>query len=325
MRRFVILAIVGGLLWNLPRTAPAQAPAAKAAQNVEFVPDVEYGKAGERSLKLDVIRPTQPAGKSLPIVVWIHGGGWQGGDKSSGRGRLAALVGSGNYVGFSIGYRLSGEAIWPAQAHDCKAALRWIRANAEKYGANPDKIGLWGSSAGGHLVSLLGTSSDVKELDGANGSPGVSMKVTCVVDFCGPADFTNFRHPAVEKLFGATYDRASEQARLASPVAHVTADDPPFLVVHGTADGTVPFAQGESFHQALKKAGVNSTLLVLEKGSHNIGGNEVLARVRNFFERHLRGQEVEVLATPIVVDPAEETPKKENPKKENAKEAAAAR
>ena len=101
-----------------------------ANPNIDFDLDVEYGKAGERPLKLDILRPKNPSGKPLPIVVWIHGGGWQGGDKASGRGVLAGLVASGNYVGFSVGYRLSGEAIWPAQAHDCKAALRWIRANA---------------------------------------------------------------------------------------------------------------------------------------------------------------------------------------------------
>jgi acetyl esterase/lipase len=316
----LLLSTVGA--WAQEKAQEKGAPP-KAAANIDVEPDVEYGKAGERSLKLDVIKAKSPNGAKLPIVVWIHGGGWQGGDKASGRGLLAGLVGSGNYVGFSVGYRLTGEAIWPAQAHDCKAALRWIRANAEKYGGDPDKIGLWGSSAGGHLVSLLGTSSDVKELDGANGTPGVSMKVTCVVDYCGPSDFSNFRHPAVEKLFGGTYDKVPEAAKLASPVTHVTADDPPFLVVHGTADATVPFSQGESFHNALKKAGVNSTLLVLTDGGHGIGGPEVTGRVRTFLEHHLRGQAEVVSAAPIKVDPAKTPPKKNDAPKSEAPKAEA--
>ncbi|HUE72846.1 MAG TPA: alpha/beta hydrolase, partial [Pirellulaceae bacterium] len=260
--------------------------------------DVEYGKAGEMPLKLDVIKPKAAADESKrrPCIVWIHGGGWQGGNKNSGLGRIGAWVAEGDYVGISVGYRLSGVATWPAQIHDCKAAIRWIRANADKLGIDPEKIGVWGSSAGGHLVSLLGTSGDVKELEGNNGTPGVSSRVACVVDYCGPSDFLRFARSGasaantngpVSKLLGGPVSEKQEAAKEASPVTYVTKDDPPFLVVHGTADRTVPFAQGETFYEKLKAAGVDATFVKLDGGGHGIGGPEITARAKNFFDKHL--------------------------------------
>ncbi len=271
-------------------------------ENVNVERDVQYGAAGDRALLLDVYRPAKPSGKRLPAVVFIHGGGWQGGNKSSGS-VVAPFAASGNYVGFSIGYRLSGEAIWPAQIHDCKAAIRWIRANAEKYGVDPDRIGVWGSSAGGHLVSLLGTSGDVAELEGNNGSAGVSSRVTCVVDYCGPADFPTFDHPAATRLFGGSREGKEAELKIASPLTHVSKDDPPFLVVHGTKDTTVPISQAEKFAAALDKAGVDVTLIRIQNGGHSIRGPEISERVSQFFEKHLRNQNVQVSSEPIVMPP----------------------
>ena len=273
--------------------------------------DVEYGKAGEVPLLLDVIKPKGVAEGKRPVIVWIHGGGWQNGNKNSGLGRLGAWVAQGDYVGISVGYRLSGVATWPAQIHDCKAAIRWVRANAERLGIDPDKIGVWGSSAGGHLVALLGTSSDVKELEGDNGSPGVSSRVTCVVDYCGPSDFLRFARSGasaanangpVSKLLGGPVSEREALAREASPATYVTQDDPPFLVVHGSDDRTVPFAQGETFYKKLKAAGVDATFVKMEGGGHGIGGPEVTARAKAFFDKHLLGKEVEVSAEAIDVE-----------------------
>src|SRR5687767_10427453 len=175
----------------------AQQPEAKKAkagrlENVNAQPDIEYAKAGEVSLKLDVYTPKAESQQARPCVVWIHGGGWQGGNKMGGAGRVGPLAATGDYVGASVGYRLTDVASFPAQIHDCKAAIRYLRANASKYGIDPNKIGAWGSSAGGHLVSLLGTSADIKEVEGELGTTGVSSRVSCVVDFCGPADFLAF-------------------------------------------------------------------------------------------------------------------------------------
>lgn len=300
---------------------PKQPPAARGPrlpENVTLQRDVEYGKAGDRPLKLDIIRPKRPADSPLPVIVFIHGGAWRAGNKSGGVARLLPFAASGNYFCASVGYRLSGEATWPAQIHDCKAAIRWLKANAKKYNINPEKIGVWGSSAGGHLVNMLGTSGDVKGLEGDCGSPDQSSRVACVVPFCGPSDFMAIGRlkggaapAAVTQLLGGPIDEKKEAAIAASPVTHVSKDDPPFLIVHGTADRTVPFAQAETLHAALKKAGVDSTLVKIEGGGHGIGGPEVMKRVRAFFEKHLRGRDVEVSDEPIPARQRPAEPKKQ--------------
>ncbi len=297
MMRFVL----GFVLVYSGTIVQTEAAQPRPAQKVDVTRDVEYGRAGERSLKLDIYQPNERAAERLPVIVWIHGGGWRGGNKSSG-GRLTGFVGTGNFVGVSVGYRLSGEAIWPAQIHDCKAAIRWVRANAADYGIDPDRIGVWGSSAGGHLVSLLGTSGDIKELEGECGTPDVSSRVACVVDFCGPTDMVIFKHSAADLLFGSKpADERQAEAKAASPAAHVSKDDPPILIVHGTKDGTVPIEQAELFHEKLKKNEVDVTFVRIEGGGHGIGGPEVMKCVTSFFDKHLRGQDVEVSAEPIKV------------------------
>jgi acetyl esterase/lipase len=213
------------------------------------------------------------------------------------------LVAAGDYVGFSVEYRLSNVATWPAQIHDCKAAIRWIRANADKYGVDPERIGVWGSSAGGHLVSMLGTSGGVKELEGENGSPDASSQVACVVDYCGPSDFLAFaeKNPrvdhaasAISKLLGGSISELKNLAKQASPITHASSDDPPFLVVHGTKDDVVPIDQAERFYAALKKADVDATIVRIDGGGHGIRGAEVSRRVRAFLDKHLRNKDVEV-------------------------------
>jgi acetyl esterase/lipase len=292
--------------------ALAQRPGQKAAdlrEKINIETDIEYAKAGDISLQLDVLKPKAGSDKPRPCLVWIHGGGWQNGNKSSGLGRLSGYVASGEFVGVSVGYRLTDKGSWPAQIHDCKAAIRWIHANREKLGIDPNKIGVWGSSAGGHLVSHLGTSGDVKEVEGDLGTPslaegGVSSRVACVVDFCGPSDFPNFvltsgaQSPVTKLLGGLPKDKA-DIAKEASPITFVTKDDPPFLIVHGTDDRTVPFDQAVRFHEAQKKAGIDTTFVKIEGGGHGFGGPEVEARVRAFLAKHLLGKDVDVSAEPI--------------------------
>jgi len=279
---------------------PGPGPLGQLAEKVTIERDVEYGRAGQRVLKLDLVRPKQTPDKPLPVIVFVHGGAWAAGDKAGGVGRVAPLVAEGNYLGVSVGYRLSGEAIWPAQIHDCKAAIRWLRANSAKYNLDPEKIGVWGSSAGGHLVSLLGTSGDVKELEGENGSAGQSSRVSCVVDFCGPSDFTAITSgnaPSavgpVARLLGGPVSEKAAEAKAASPVTYVSGDDPPFLIVHGTEDHTVPLRQAEILREALTKAGVSATFMKIEGGGHGIGGPEVMQRVTEFLDKHLRAQDAQ--------------------------------
>ena len=289
----------------------AQRPA-NLRDKIDVQTDIEYAKAGEISLQLDFYKPKDADGDPRPLIVWIHGGGWQGGNKASGLGRLASLVASGDYVGASVAYRLTDKGTWPAQIHDCKAAIRYLRANADKLGIAPDKIGVWGSSAGGHLVSMLGTSGDVKEVEGDLGPTGVSSRVSCVVDYCGPSDFVLFGLNAprmnepgqpVYKLFGGPTREKAELAKQASPVTYVTKDDPPFLIVHGTDDRTVSIKQAERLHAAQKEAGLDTTFITIEGGGHGIGGAEIESRVRVFFDKHLLGKEVTVSAEPINVTP----------------------
>ena len=275
---------------------------------IEIQRDLPYAGTENPRQRVDLLLPRKPNGKQpLPVAVWIHGGAWRGGDKRGGLGQLAPLVASGDYAGVSVGYRLTGEAIWPAQIHDCKAALRWIRANAKKYNLDPKRIGVWGSSAGGHLVAMLGTSGDVEDLEGKLGEhTDQSSRVQCVVDYYGPSDMltmgkypSHMKHDAPDspesRLLGGPVQELKEKARAASPTNYVSADDPPFLIVHGDRDMTVPYNQSERLDAALREAGVDSTFITIEGAGHGgFRSRELLGRVRSFFDEHLRGQDVEV-------------------------------
>jgi acetyl esterase/lipase len=296
-----LLAPWGSGLW---------APAATIPENVILERDVEYGKAGDRSLKLDILRPKDVPADPLPVIVFVHGGGWRGGNKAHGIPLLAPFAATGKYFCVSVSYRFSNEAVWPAQIHDCKAAIRWLRASAKRYHIDPDRIGCWGISAGGHLVSLLGATGDVQELEGNCGSAGFSSRVACVVDFCGPTDLLAFAllpdgesPKLIQQLIGGSFAEKREVAKAASPLSYVSKDDAPILIVHGTKDHLVPFAQAETFYAALKKAGVAATLVRIEGGGHGNGGPEAHARVTAFFDKYLRGQQVEVSEQPILLRP----------------------
>jgi acetyl esterase/lipase len=286
-----------------------QGPVPSIPDSVRVELDVPYAATDNPRQRLDLYVPSAAKGeKPLPLVVFIHGGAFRAGDKRTGWPMIARLVTSGEYVGASVGYRLSGEITWPAQIHDCKAAIRWLRANAKTYNIDPDRIGVIGTSAGGHLVAMLGTSGKVAELEGTLGAhPDVSSRVTCVVDEFGPADFLalyggyNMSPDNPEaQLIGGPLGGKPEAARSASPITFVSADDPPFLVIHGTKDPAVNFNQSERFSEALKKAGVDVTFVrVLGAGHGNFRSPEVPQRVRRFFDKHLRGQDVTISDEPI--------------------------
>ena len=164
----------------------------KLPENVKLTADLDYAGDDNPRQKLDLFLPENPeSDRPLPLVVWIHGGAWRSGDKKSGHQRIARFVETGKYAGASIAYRLSGEKIWPAQIHDCKAAIRWLRASAEKHNLDPDRIAVWGSSAGGHLVAMLAVAGNAGELEGKVGKHlDASSAVTCAVDYFGPTEFT---------------------------------------------------------------------------------------------------------------------------------------
>ena len=273
--------------------------------------DLAYAGSDNPRQKLDLYLPRNPAAAKLPLVVFIHGGGWKAGDKASGQGNLMRFVTTGLYAGASVGYRLTSEAQWPAQIHDCKAAIRWLRANAAQHGFDPEKIAVWGTSAGGHLVSMLGTSGGVKELEGALGShTDASSRVSCVVNYFGPENFQTMvaQESTVDRttkdypealLLGGRVQDVPEKAKEASPVTWVSADDPPMLTAHGTKDPLVPFAQAQELDAAMKKAGAKHLLIEMTGAGHGFGSQELDKRVRQFLDLHLRGIEAEISSEPV--------------------------
>ncbi len=283
---------------------------------VEAKLDVPYANTDHPRQKLDLYLPKQRrTEKALPVIVFIHGGGWRGGDKGAGLNHLARYVQSGDYAGVSVSYRLTNEAQWPAQIHDCKAAIRWIKGQAATLGLDANRIAVWGTSAGGHLVSHLGTSGDVKELEGSLGLHlDQNSRVTCVVNYFGPENFLSMvRQPStVDRsgtqnypealLLGGPVPEREQAAREASPVTHVSAGDAAFFTAHGTKDPLVPYAQAEEIHATLQKAGVPSLLQEMTHAGHGFRSAELDKRVAQFLAMHLRGVKSEIDTTPIAAE-----------------------
>lgn len=279
--------------------------------DVEHLKDIDYAGKGNPNQKLDLLLPKEHASKKRPMVVFIHGGGWHSGRKEDGLDVIRAVTATGDYAAATINYRLSQEAKWPAQIHDCKAAIRFLRGKADEYGIDANRIGVVGMSAGGHLVSLLGTGNDDASLEGEVGAfAKISSRVQCVVNFFGPTDFFSdyLPNPTPEKaegrklviqLLGRNEAEASRNAKAASPVAWVTKDDAPFFTAHGTNDTLVPFSQASTIHTALEKAGVESHLVAMQGAGHGFASPELNRRIRQFLDLHLRGVPAEISSEPI--------------------------
>jgi acetyl esterase/lipase len=280
------LATLTGLpaLAQAPKKAPAPTPGVEAKRNLIYVPD------GHERQALDLYVPKSE--RPVPLVVWIHGGAWQGGNKENPP--LMFLTAKG-FALASINYRLSQHAVYPAQIHDCKAAIRYLRANAKAHNLDADRIGVSGASAGGHLAALLGTTAGVNELDGTLGKhAGVSSRVQAVFDLFGPTDLSMFGNLDAKsspgRLVGGALKEKADVVKAANPIAFISKDDPPFLIIHGDKDKTVPINQSEVLHTALQKAGVPSTFIRVPDGGH--GGApflapEMIARIETFFRTHL--------------------------------------
>ncbi len=275
---------------------------ARLPEGVEVERDIEYGKGGGHALLLDLYRPKEASEGKLPCVIFIHGGGWRGGDKM--RAPVVQIVPRG-YVGISINYRLSGEATFPAAVEDCKCAVRWVRENAEEYGIDPDRLGVWGSSAGGHLALMVGLADDKAGLEGKGGHEGVSSRVQAVCSWFGPADLTvghdQFQGGSGQAplaFLGGTLDEKKEAYEQASPVTHATKDDPPVLMIHGDKDNVVPLDQSERMLAAIEKAGAEAKLVIVKGAGHGFkaAGNgaiepskeEIDAVTFDFFDEHLK-------------------------------------
>jgi acetyl esterase/lipase len=262
-------------------------------EGTRILRDLAYVPDGHARQKLDLYLPMQRENNGpLPLIVWVHGGAWLAGSKEN---CPAVRFLRRGYAAASINYRLSQHAIFPAQIEDCKAAIRFIRANAEKYNIDPNRIGVWGASAGGHLVALLGTAGDAKEFDkGPNLE--FSSRVQAVCDFFGPTDLTKMSqfastmdHDAPNspesQLIGGPVQENKEACRRANPITYVTKDDPPFLICHGDKDMLVPHNQSELLYDALKKAGVNVTFHTVKDGGHGFRDAETDRMVQEFFDK----------------------------------------
>ena len=258
--------------------------------------DLAYVPGGHRLQKLDLFLPKD--GKNLPLIINIHGGAFRGGDKAE---RLPFDYLAQGCAIASINYRLSGDALFPAQIEDCKAAVRWLRANASTYGLDPGRFAAWGASAGGHLAAMLGTAGGVKEFE-VGGNLDVSSRVQAVVDYFGPTDFLQMDAHRVPNgmvhdtagspeslLVGGAIQENKDKVAKANPITYITKVAPPFLIVHGDADPLVPHHQSVLLEAALKQAGVPVIFHTVQGGGHGrFNDPEVPRLTREFLARHLR-------------------------------------
>jgi acetyl esterase/lipase len=293
---------------------PGNAANVTIPDGIELIEDLPYAATSDPRQRLDLFLPGEPtAGKPLPVIAYIHGGGWQMGSKVMARHQMIPLVATGRFAAVSIGYRLSWQSTWPAQIHDVKAGIRWVRANADKYGLDPSRICAFGPSAGGHLAAMLGTTNGVGSLEGDLGQHvDQASDVLCAVDFFGPTELRNRDardHPGepstTTKLLGAAPADVPDLAASASPVYHVDGEDVPFLIVHGTRDPLVEYSQSELLAAALREAGVPATFVTVKGGGHGDFAAvfpELNARVAAFLEKHFYDATIEVPADAIAME-----------------------
>ena len=243
----------------------------------KVIKDIEFAKVGGQSLKLDLYLPAKP--KNAALVIWIHGGGWRNGTKEK---CFITWLPEHGYAMASISYRLSNIAKFPAQLHDCKGAVRWLRAHAKQYGFNPDKFYVAGASAGGHLTALMATTSGHEKLEGTTGGNlKQSSAVQGAIDYYGATDFilrsktqpsrANEKGSVVYDLLGGGAHEKIEAAKLASACYHISKDDVPLLIFHGTMDKTVLIDQSQAIDRKYRKAGLSVEFHAIEGASH--GGN----------------------------------------------------
>ena len=263
-------------------------------REVKKTSDLEYGNVHGRPLLLDLYTPKNQTGK-IPVLIWIHGGAWKNGSKKR---CPIAFMATQNVAVVSIDYRLSHEAPFPAPLHDCKGAVRWLRAHAEKYQLDSGHIGIFGVSSGGHLAALLGTTGDAETLEGnVGGNLNFSSKVQAVCALYPATDLNQLVTNAQQRispkndagrLLGGTVESKQDVAALANPIRYVSKNSAPFFLVHGDEDKIVPLQQSRILYGALKDAGVDATLEILRgKGHGAIPNKEVAMGINTFFQKYL--------------------------------------
>jgi acetyl esterase/lipase len=265
---------------------------------VVFEKNIEYSNPDDQHLQLNMARPKDGAGP-FPAVICIHGGGFRAGTRESFNGLCLQLAERG-YVAVTVSYRLAPKYQFPAAVYDVKAAVRWMRANAEKYQIDPDRIGTTGGSAGGHLAQFLGVTSGVSKFEGDGGNAEYSSSVKCVVNFYGPSDFTKSYDASVDAkdvlplFLGGNLEQERHRHIESSPLYWVTPEAAPTLFVHGTKDAYVAHEQAEWIVERMKAADVEATLMTIEDGDHGFRTSspdvkEKIEKARfEFFDKHLK-------------------------------------
>jgi acetyl esterase/lipase len=281
---------VGAAALN-PLTA---APAAADDNAIIVENDVEFSNPDGQHLQVNLARPMGDG--PFPAVLCIHGGGFRAGDRQGYNGLIKTLAQHG-YFAATITYRLAPKYQFPAAVYDCKAAVRWLRANAGKYKVDPQRIGVTGGSAGGHLVHFLGVTSDQKEFEGDGGYSDQSSRVQCVVSYFGPSDFTKSYGKSVDAaevlplFLGGNLEQAREKHIRSSPLYWVTPNAAPTLCIHGTKDPYVAYEQAVWIVDKLLNCGVEAQLMTIDGAGHGFSGENAAkadAAMSAFFDRHLK-------------------------------------
>ncbi len=324
-----VLFSIASILIPIASGASACADEKQVPRGVKIIRDLPYIEGGDDAQKLDLYLPETPVEKPLPLIVHIHGGGWMGGSKFP---CPVANMAARGYVVASIEYRFSQKAKFPAQIQDCQAAIRWLRARSREFNIDPEHVGVVGGSAGGHLSALVGTAGGKKAFSMIGGNEEQSDRVQCVCDIFGPSNFATvikqaeddknvrnifkFNTPSdpYSQLIGVTLNEDKAKTEAVSPVHYVSEDSPPTLILHGTHDTLVPYAQSEELAAALRSKGVDVWLQTLPGSGHGggaFGKPEVLTLMVNFFDKHLHGKDVAVELVPekiLAVEPPKPAP-----------------
>lgn len=284
----------------VPRSAAKGQAAAGVMARIPPVvfSDIPYVQGGGALQTLDLYLPGHGRGP-FPLIIWIHGGSWQFGSKADG---APVQFASEGYAVASINYRLVPRAIFPAQIQDCKAAVRFLRANAALHHLDPQRFAAWGYSAGGQLAGLLGASAGVRALEGKGGNLHTSSAVQLVVDWSGPSDFLSMQaqSPAGDTLdhnaassaeslyIGAPLQQDPARTAAASPVTYIHAVMPPFLIMQGDQDQVVPYAQSVEFQHLLRKSRVNATIVPIMGAGHSFDMGAQYPTVKSFLDAHFK-------------------------------------
>ena len=286
VRLAACVAAVSFLLPSRPTFAQAK---------VELASNVEYANPDNQHLQIDIARPAEGVGP-FPTILCIHGGGFRAGTRQEYDGLIQRFAEHG-YVAATVTYRLTPKYPFPAAIYDVKASVRWLRANASKYHIDPDRIGVTGGSAGGHLALFLGVTSDVKEFEGDEGNLSQSSRVNCVVNCYGPSDFTKSYGKSVDAaevlplFLGGNLEQAHQKHLVSSPYYWVTPNAAPTLCIHGTLDNYVAFDQSVLMVEKLKAAGVEAELMPIEGAHHGFSGDDARKAEEAmfaYFDKHFK-------------------------------------